>query len=251
MGKNTCQVLGVPFFNGTLAEVLEQCRRGGLVVIPSGPGLACDLPRDKSYAEALRQADLVLPDSGLMALCWRCFRFESIRRISGYALLKALLEEEVVEQGSSFWIMPDAAQNEANCRWLQKNKGIEVGEEDLYVAPFYAKEGSLADVELLNRLKVRCPQWVFVNLGGGVQERLGLYLRENLSAKTTIVCSGAALAFLSGQQGKIPMWADRLFLGWLFRCFSDPKRFIPRYWRAWKLVWLLIRHGRRCPRKMG
>lgn len=251
MGKNICRVLGVSFFNGTFGEAIERCRRGGLVVIPSGPGLACDLPKDEAYAEALHRADLVLPDSGLMALCWRCFRFEGIRRISGYALLKALLDEKEIEQGASFWVMPNAAQSEANCRWLRQNMGIEVGEGHVYEAPVYPKTGPLADAELLKRLKIHRPQWVFVNLGGGVQERLGLFLRENLSDDVSIVCSGAALAFLSGQQVGIPMWADRFFLGWLFRCLTDPMRFVPRYWRAWKLVWLLIRHGRRCPRRRG
>ena len=241
-------VLGIQFFNGTLGAAIEGCRQGGLVVIPSGPGLAGDLPRDGAYAEALRRADLVLPDSGLMALFWRCFRFERIHRISGYVMLKALLEERKIDQGASFWVMPDAVQGEANRQWLQQSVGINIDAEDMYVAPLYAKTGQLTDDHLLERLKDRRPRWVFINLGGGVQERLGLYLRDNLGKESAIVCSGAALAFLSGQQGKIPMWADRLYLGWLFRCFTNPRRFVPRYWRAWKLVWLLLRYGRRCPR---
>ncbi len=243
----THRVLGISFFNGTLPEAIERCRQGGLVVIPSGPGLACDLPRDDAYAEALRRADLVLPDSGLMALCWKCFRFERILRISGYAMLKALLEEKAVEQGTSFWVMPDAAQGEANRQWLQQTMDVRIDAGDIYVAPLYDQRGPLTDVKLLERLNKRRPRWVFVNLGGGVQERLGLYLRDNLGSELSVVCSGAALAFLSGQQGQIPMWADRLFLGWLFRCFANPTRFVPRYCRAWKLVWLLIRYGRRCP----
>ncbi|MFP6899954.1 MAG: WecB/TagA/CpsF family glycosyltransferase [Opitutales bacterium] len=243
-----CQVLGVSFFNGALDKAIKQCGRGGLVVIPSGPGLACDLPMDEAYRRALREADLVLPDSGLMSLFWICFRFERIRRVSGYAFLKELLEIEEIKGEGSFWIMPDADQGEANCLWLGQFMGIDVDEEDLYEAPLYSKRGPLIDEELLERLRVRRPRWIFVNLGGGVQERLGLYLRETLNYNPTIVCSGAALAFLSGQQVGIPMWADRFFLGWLFRCFAAPRRFVPRYWRAWKLVWLLARYGRQCPR---
>ncbi|MFP6855184.1 MAG: WecB/TagA/CpsF family glycosyltransferase [Opitutales bacterium] len=248
MSKDACRVLGISFFNGSLRSAIEQCNQGGLVVIPSGPGLATDLMRDGAYAEALNGADLVLPDSGLMALCWNVLRLERIRRISGYALLKALLEEHHVKQGASFWIMPNADQSDANCRWLSKHAGIKLDHGDVYLAPVYAGKGPLVDADLLGRLKAHQPQWIFVNIGGGVQERLGLYLREQLGRDTTIVCSGAALAFLSGQQAKIPIWADRLFLGWLFRCFADPARFVPRYWRAWKLVWLLFRYGRGSPR---
>ena len=251
MSKDSCCVLGVSFFNGNLETALARCRQGGLVVIPSGPGLACDLPNDAAYAEALNRAELVLPDSGLMALWWSCFRFERIKRISGYALLKALLDEEKIQLESSFWIMPDATQGEANCRWLLKTKGIELGDRAVYEAPIYEKQGPLVDRDLLERLKSVRPRWIIINLGGGVQERLGLYLRENLGSDVSIVCSGAALAFLSGQQVGIPMWADRFFLGWFFRCLSDPIRFVPRYWRAWKLVWLLLRHGRRRPSSLN
>ncbi|MBL63813.1 MAG: hypothetical protein CMI30_10455 [Opitutae bacterium] len=245
--KGACRVLGISFFNGTLPALVQRCREGGLAVIPSGPGLACDLPNDEAYEQALREADVVLPDSGLMVLFWRCFRLEKIQRISGYALLKSLLEDDAIALESSFWVMPDPDQGEANCRWLRKNIGREIDPDDVYEAPLYSKQGPLEDLELLRRLKDRRPRWIFINLGGGVQERLGLYLRRKLNHKTTIVCSGAALAFLSGQQVGIPMWADRLFLGWFFRCVRNPSRFVPRYTRAWKLVWLLGRYGRRSP----
>ncbi|HAF58450.1 MAG TPA: hypothetical protein DCL00_02575, partial [Opitutae bacterium] len=91
------------------------------------------------------------------------------------------------------------------------------------------------------------PGSVFIQLGGGVQERLGIYLKENLSYKPSIYCTGAALAFLSGQQVKIPRWADRLYLGWLFRCFFKPSVFIPRYTKALRLLMLLARYGDQSP----
>ena len=43
------------------------------------------------------------------------------------------------------------------------------------------------------------------------------------------------------------MWADRLFLGWLFRCFSEPKKFVPRYWKARKLASLMFRYRENPP----
>jgi len=228
-------------------EAIKRCRDGGLVVIPSGPGLACDLPNDPVYLESVQSADLALPDSGLMTLWWFCFRLEKINRISGYAFLKAMLEEENFDQGTSFWIMPDEAQSEANRRWLKEEMSIDLEPEDIYVAPIYDRQGPLSDSVLLETLKGRQPSYIFVNLGSGVQERLGLYLKNNLPHNPSIIGSGAALAFLSGQQVFIPLWADKLFLGWFFRCLENPSLFIPRYWRAWKLVWLLFRHGREFP----
>jgi UDP-N-acetyl-D-mannosaminuronic acid transferase (WecB/TagA/CpsF family) len=86
-----------------------------------------------------------------------------------------------------------------------------------------------------------------VTLGGGTQERLGLYLRSELDCKPSIHCIGAAIAFLSGDQVQIPRWADRMYLGWLFRCLSDPRRYMPRYWDARKLFSLMVRYGSSLP----
>ncbi len=58
--------------------------------------------------------------------------------------------------------------------------------------------------------------------------------------KPAIICTGAAIAFLTGRQAQIPNWADRFFLGWLFRCMDQPKLFIPRYLYALKLILVMI-----------
>ncbi len=206
---------------------------------------------------------------------------------------------------ATFWIMPSARDAEANVAWL-KTQGLEVNGDDCYVAPHYPR-GPLADPALLDAVLRRRPRYIVICLGGGVQERLGYYLREALanggktrggrgeasepfppgpahgaagsaSAPITpnphpitaaqpppqpsasplalsssryaaplapyrpaIICTGAAIAFLSGRQVNIPPWADRYVLGWLFRCAKEPRKFIPRYRKALRLIPLLFR----------
>jgi len=72
---------------------------------------------------------------------------------------------------------------------------------------------------------------------------LALHLIENLVYRPAVVCTGAAIAFLSGKQAHIPIWADRTGLGWLWRCFYDPKKFIPRYLSALSLFMVILRFG--------
>ena len=86
-----------------------------------------------------------------------------------------------------------------------------------------------------------------MTLGGGTQERLGLYLKQKLQGRPAIHCVGAAIAFLSGDQVQIPRWADRLYLGWVFRCVSNPPRYMPRYWDARKLYALMKKYGSTLP----
>jgi UDP-N-acetyl-D-mannosaminuronic acid transferase (WecB/TagA/CpsF family) len=72
-------------------------------------------------------------------------------------------------------------------------------------------------------------------------------LKRNLDYLPAIHCIGAAIAFLSGDQVHIPEWADRFYLGWLFRCMSSPRRYVPRYFSAPQLVPLLWRYRDQLP----
>jgi UDP-N-acetyl-D-mannosaminuronic acid transferase (WecB/TagA/CpsF family) len=114
-------------------------------------------------------------------------------------------------------------------------------EAQSYVAPFYSA-GPISDPAILSWIESSKPPYIIINLGGGVQERLGFYLRENLSYRPSIICVGAAVAFITGLQATIPAWADSWMLGWLFRCLHAPKKFIPRYWKALQLIAILARY---------
>ena len=131
-----------------------------------------------------------------------------------------------------------------NLSWLREN-GVRVANEDVYLAPLYGPQ--ITDEELLERLEARKPRHIVLGVGGGTQERLGLFLKQRLSYRPAIHCIGAAIAFLSGDQVHIPVWADKFYLGWLLRSLSEPKRYLPRYLDAFKLYPLLRRYRDRLP----
>jgi UDP-N-acetyl-D-mannosaminuronic acid transferase (WecB/TagA/CpsF family) len=233
------QILGVTFFVGGAQRAIDILRKGGLLVVPSAPGLK-SLQEDIAYREALLGADLAIADSALMVMLWNFMQKDRIRRLSGLAYLVELLAQpEFREPGGSFWIMAGPESARKNMAWLNQ-RGIEVLPQDIYIAPMYASP--IEDKALLKQIHNRKPAHVIVTIGGGTQERLGLYLKQNLESLPAIHCIGAAIAFLSGDQVHIPMWADRFYLGWLFRCIWKPKRFVPRYWSARKLIRLMVRY---------
>lgn len=238
------KILGIDFFFGSAAEAIGRMRGGGLLVVPAAPALR-ELGTNAGYREALLHADLVISDSAYMVLVWNLLRRDRVRRLSGLEYLRALLgEPEVRAAGSTLWIMASVGSARVNLAWLA-GQGIHVPEECVYLAPMYGAE--IEDAELLGRLERLRPAHVVVTVGGGTQERLGLYLKRGLGYRPAIHCIGAAIAFLSGDQVNIPVFADRFYLGWLYRCVSEPRRYVPRYWGARKLLMLLVRYGSELP----
>ena len=246
MKIHSCTILGIDFFTESFTESVSIAQKGGLVVAPSGPGLASDLTSCEFYREALIKADLILPDSGLMCLWQNLFTKNKVSRISGLRFLETFLNEFKAFE-SSFWVMPDTKQSITNISWIKKTYGYNIKEHQVFIAPVYTKIGQLKDTVLLSKLQELKPNTIFIQLGGGVQERLGLFLKENFKMKTTILCTGAALAFLSREQAPIPRWADKYYLGWLMRCIFNPKVFFPRYIKAFRLVYLLSKYGKKPP----
>lgn len=247
------RILGIDFRTDG-PELPARLREAGLVVVPSGPGLACDLPASPAYRRALQDADWVIPDSGLMVLVWNILHIGTpdlrLERYSGLKLLRDVLPRpEVQAAGATFWIMPNEQEQDRNLRWLNANGYPSLSTEDCYVAPLYraASDGSISDEPLLHLVEKRRPRVVFINVGGGVQEQLGWYLSRKLSYRPAILCTGAAIAFLTGGQAAIPGWADRLYLGWLLRILRDPARFGARYGASLSLVGMIIRFRDRSP----
>ena len=236
-------ILGIKFFVGDMDGLLELCKEGHFIVVPAAPTLA-ELPADAVYRESVEKSDFAITDSGFMVLLWKIFTGQSLPRISGLKLLRGLLEQPDLKQpGASLWIMPSPREKEINLTWFQQN-GYPITEAECPTAPMYPK-GTIAAPEILAQIEARRPRYIIINLGGGVQERLGYYLRKNLSYRPTILCVGAAIAFITGIQAHISPWADKWMLGWFYRCLAAPSKFIPRYWRALRLVGILFKYRER------
>lgn len=238
-------ILGIRFLQAPAADAIARLRDGGLMIVPSAPVLAT-LPHDHDYRAAALACDFALVDSAFMTLLWYVAKRERLLRVSGLEFLRRFLHEPSVrEPGALFLVDPSELDSRANRAWL-RDRGIMVSDEHCYLAPNYSK-GRIVDQALLGAIEARRPRFVIINVGGGVQEPLGLYLKQNLSYSPGIICTGAAIAFLTGRQARIPDWADRSGLGWLLRCVRDPRRFVKRYVKALALAPLIFAHGTEMP----
>src|SRR6266513_13123 len=218
---SACQILGISFFNGEVDEAVQSIiRGGGFLVAPSGTCFA-RLREDEVYRRAVLAADLAIADSGLMVLLWRLLRRQKIGRISGLKYLKHLLRKLKGEgAGEIFWVLPSERARQKLFQWSRR-EAFPIASKNCYIAPRYGME--IEDRNLLSLLEQNRPSHVIIAIGSGAQEKLGYYLRENLTYRPAIHCTGAALGFVTGEQVPIPDWADRLYLGWFLRLITQPR----------------------------
>ena len=242
---HTEPVLGIGFFDGSAREAVEQMtRRGGYLVVPAAPALV-NICYDEQYRRALTRADMAIADSGFMVLLWRLIQGRALNRISGLLYLRMLLENrELREAGALFVVVPTETAREHALVWF-RSQNFALAPAALYVAPVYG--AAVRDAELLRALTAARPRHILIGLGGGTQERLGLYLRDHVDYRPAIHCVGAALGFLTGDQQAIPDWADRLYVGWLLRLARNPRAYFRRFWVAHELPGLIKRYGPELP----
>ena len=70
-------------------------------------------------------------------------------------------------------INPSYSESKLNEKYLTKSKILN---HFHYTAPLYKKE--IEDTKLLQTIYKYRPNYILINLGGGVQEKLGFYLKK-------------------------------------------------------------------------
>ncbi len=231
-------IFNIPFIDGIYENAIRLLNNGAFMVVPSGPGLA-KIDKDKKYWEAIKNSDFAIPDSGFMVLLYRLFMGERIQKLSGAKFIKLFFDEPLLRRKNIiFSIDPSIEESNLNRSYLN-SIDIPLKQKNQYVAPIYDKK-EIIDYKLLKILETQKekPKFILINLGSGVQERLGSYLKDNLSYSPALICTGAAIAFLTGAQASMPEWVDRAYLGWLSRIVQNPKIFTMRYINAFRLIYI-------------
>ena len=234
-------ILGIPFIDGVYNYAINILNKGGLMVVPAAPALAT-ISENKKYHDALINSDFAIPDSGYMVLLLRIFKRIYLNKLSGYAFLKEFFKEKSLSEKKCLFLI-DPTENDItiNNNFLHK-QNILIDLDYHYCAPIYDKNW-IEDPIALKLIEEKKPKYIMINLGGGVQERLGYYLKNHLSYSPGIICTGAAIAFFTGQQVVLSAWIDRFYLGWLWRIIQNPIIFLPRYLKGVKLFVMLLKKG--------
>jgi len=205
---------GITFFSGSYAEIKRKIDKGGILVAPAASALS-QIYKNRNYYNALKKSDVAILDSGFFCILLRIFKRLNAIKLSGFLFLNRFLNEKTHRK--ILLINPNKVSQKLNSEFL-KSKGIKNFKS--YLAPLY--NSNIHDVKLLKLIKIYKPKYIIINLGGGTQELVALYIKNNINFKISIFCTGAAIAFMTGEQAPINKVIDRLYLGWFIRFLWNP-----------------------------
>ena len=223
MEDNIINFKGIKFYNYNFDKLFSIINEGGYLVAPAASALT-NISEDKTYHQSLIHSDVAIFDSGFFCILLRIFKQKKVSKFSGYLFLKNFLNLSFADDVKFLTIDPTKEDGEANISYLNSKNIINLKS---YVAPQYNGK-KIVDNYLIDEIKKFQPRYIIINLGGGVQESLALYIRKNINSKISILCTGAAIGFLTKRQAPINDLVDKLYLGWLVRTLYNPKKFFIR-----------------------
>ena len=219
----------IKFYSGNYDQIKKEFDKGGVLVAPAASALA-NIDTDKQYYSSLKKSKIAILDSGFFCILLRIFRFQKVKKLSGFLFLKTFLEN-FKNQKKILFIDPSRKSNILNKKFLKSKKIINF---KTYIAPNYNKK--FFDLKLLNLINKYKPKYIVINIGGGSQEPLAIYINKNIKYKASIMCTGAALAFMTGEQAPINKFIDKIYLGWLTRIIWNPKLYLGRILKSFKII---------------
>ena len=232
---------GITFKNFDIKDFKKIIEKKGLFLFPSGPGLS-SIENEIPYLKALKNADYNFFDSGYFVLLLKYFKKIDVNKFSGYLFIKLFLEYIKKNNNKKLFLVdPNIRLSVSNTKLFDKI-GVSKKNINNYIAPHYDSK-SISDKKLLNIVKNIKPDYILLNIGGGTQEILGLYIKNNINFKCTIMCTGAAISFFTGDQAPINVFFDKIYLGWLIRIIFNPSVFLPRYLKTLKLINIVLNNN--------
>jgi len=219
----------IKFYSGDYDQIKYEFDKGGVLVAPAASALA-NIDTDKQYYSSLKNSKIAILDSGFFCILLRIFRFQKVKKLSGFLFLKTFLDNFKNQQKILF-IDPSRKSNILNIKFLKSKKIINF---KTYIAPNYNKK--FFDLKLLNLINNYKPKYIVINIGGGSQEPLAIYINKNIKYNASIMCTGAALAFMTGEQAPINKFIDKVYLGWLTRIIWNPKLYLGRILKSFKII---------------
>ncbi len=222
----------IRFYNYPFKYIISRLlNSGGYLVAPAASSLS-EINTNRIYYKSLINSDVAIFDSGFFCLLLNIFKRKKVYKFSGYLFLKLLFENKAFKNKKFFLINPNLYEQKKNFNLLRSKN---IYNQKSYCAPMY-NLSNYKDFRLIKEIKLFNPDFVIINLGGGIQEPIGEFIKKNIKKNIVIICSGAAIGFLTKVQAPITSFYDKYYLGWLVRLVHKPKSYFPRIIKSFNLL---------------
>ncbi len=189
---------------------------------------------DHSLLELINRADLVTADGEGIVWAGRVAGTPFPERVTGIDLMLCLVERAAAE-GWKIYLLgaaPGVAEEAAGKLANRFPKLQVAGTLHGYFKPD-------EEVSIVQSIKQKAPQLLFVALGAPAQEK---WIDRHIEDIGQVVAIGVGGSFdvISGRVGRAPQWMRKLKIEWLGRLISEPSR-----WRRIlvlpKFAWLVLK----------
>ncbi|MFH1617892.1 MAG: WecB/TagA/CpsF family glycosyltransferase [Candidatus Margulisiibacteriota bacterium] len=230
----TCKAVklaGIEVDNVTMPEAMDMLERfissgkPHLIVTPN-PEMIVKAQRETEFKQIISTADLRLPDGISMVVVSRILGVPLAERVSGIDFMLRAIKLSA-EKGYRIFLLgskPGVAETAAS-RLRSQFPGLKIA--GTHHGYFDIKQ----DREIITLINNAKPDILFAGLGHGRQEK---WLSDNLMEINVSAAAGigGSLDVISGNIKRAPVWAQRLYIEWLYRLVTQP-------WRARRQVALL------------
>lgn len=222
----TVNFSGIKVDNVTLEEALSKVKEflssgsHHLIVTPN-PEIIVASQNDPELRGIINSASLRVPDGISMVVVSKILGKPLKERVAGIDLMMKVvgLKKKVFLLGGEPGVAEEAAGKLPGANIVGTYHG-------------YFEE----DAEVLKKIRDTRPDILLVGLGAGRQEKwISGHLKE-LDVPVSMVIGGS-LDVISGRKKRAPEWIQKLYIEWLYRLFTEPKRW-KRQLALPKFLWL-------------
>tara|TARA_B100000900_G_C20213300_1_gene566726 strand:+ start:203 stop:622 length:420 start_codon:yes stop_codon:yes gene_type:complete len=125
---------GIKFYSADYDQIKNKFDNGGVLVAPAASALA-NIEIDNLYFSSLKKSNIAILDSGFFCILLRLFKFEKVKKLSGFLFLKNFLDE-YKNKDKILFIDPSKKSNKVNYQYLRSKK---IFNFKSYIAPKYKK----------------------------------------------------------------------------------------------------------------
>jgi len=188
----------------------------------------CQAVDDPVFENALKNADLLIPDGISIVLASRAFGQDIPERVSGFDFFEAVSEIANQKGNISYFFMgsSDAVLKKMQARLKDDYPHIVLA--GTYSPPYKSAFTQEDNSDICERINAVKPDILWVGLTAPKQEKWIEENRNNIHVGFAAAI-GAVFDFYAGSKRRAPPWMQRVGLEWLHRLLSEPQRVWRRY----------------------